>query len=455
MYVKRIFLTCLLLLVAAALVLPWWIGRDTEARYRALAASTGGSHVPVRLRVEAFDRGWFTSRATVSVQAAGHRARSLIDALGAPREADRLVLTDRIAHGLLPATGHDGALGWRPALAAVSGRLRAPGLADSAPLARLAYRVGLDGGVVMALDAPGAGGPAGGSDRTFGWRGLHVEATIPPGPGRLSLKIGAAELGAPQSLGRIILHDLEGRLDASLPESGLPAGLIELGAREALVAEANGPNRMGGANGLALRIDFDGRGTEASVTVEGSLDNVGSPRQVYGPGDLRLSVKGLDAGSLVRLIDSVTRIHARGVTGRAGTMAMAGALLAETNALLAHGPVLELERLELAGPDGPVHAKGRLELESTKPVVLNNPYLLQRAVKGTFEITVPPVAARHAALIHLRRNGLLDDHSPESWLATQVSRGRLTRDGGGYHASVRLARGRVLVNGRPWAELWR
>ncbi len=167
-------------------------------------------------------------------------------------------------------------------------------------------------------------------------------------------------------------------------------------------------------------------------------------------------MRGLDAGSLVRLIDSVTRIHARGVTGRAGTMALAGALLAEASELLAHGPVLELEHLELAGPDGPVQATGRLELESTKPVVLNNPYLLQRAVKGTFEITVPPVAARHAALIHLRRNGLLEAaRSPEAWLSTQVSRGRLTRDGGRYRASVRLAQGRVFVNGWPPGELWR
>lgn len=455
MYVKRIFLICLVLLVAAALVPPWWIGRDTEARYRALAASTAGSPAPFRLRVEAFDRGWFTSRATVSVEAASHRARSFIDALGAPREAGGLVLTDRIAHGLLPAPGPDGELAWRPGLAAVSGRLRAPGSPDSAPLARLAYRIGLDGGVVMVLDTPGAGIPAGEPGRTIGWRDLHVEAVIPPSPGPLSLRAGAAELGARHSLGRIILHGIEGRVDALLPESGLPTGSIELGAREAVVADANGPGTMGGAGSLALRIAFEGRGKQAGMTVEGSLDDVGSPRQVYGPGDLRLSVQGLDAGSLVRLIDSVTRIQARGVTGRAGTMALAGALLAEANALLAHGPVLELERLELAGPDGPVRATGRLELESTEPVVLNNPYLLQRAVKGTFEITVPPIAARHAALIHLRRNGLLAAQAPEAWLATQVSRGRLTRDGGDYQASVRLEQGRVLVNGRPWAELWR
>lgn len=455
MRLKRIFLTCLLLLVAAALALPWWIGRDTEARYRALVASTSGTAAPFRLQLEGFDRGWLTSRARISVHGTTARAQSLMDALGTADASRGLMLTDRVSHGLLPIRRAGRGLGWRPALAAGEASLRPAASPDAAPLGVVAYRIGLDGGLALALDAPGAGTPPASSDRRFGWRDLDIEARLPAGPGPVTLDLSAARFGVPQPLGPLVLRNLAGRLEAFLPASGPPAGTMELSASRADIGAADGSGPVGGARDMALRADLENHDQQVRLAIEGRLAHLGSPRETYGPGEFRLTLNGLDARSLNRLLDSTARLRARGPGGRAGAMALAGALLAEAPALLAHGPVLELQRLELAGRDGPLQARGRLSLASAQPVVLRNPYLLQRAVTGRFDINVPGSAARHAALIHLRRNGMLEVQSPEGWLAEQVSLGRLTRHDDGYQASVRLSQGRVSLNGRPWLELSR
>lgn len=450
MRLKRIALTCLVLLLAAALAAPWWIGRDTEARYRALVAAAADGPAPFSLNLEEFQRGWFRSRATVAVRPAGPQADAVTDALGAA-EGRSLVLTDRIAHGLLPVPGAGDALPWRPALASVEGRLHEAGDPDSSPLARVAYRVGLDGGLKLTLTAPGARAPATGPEPA--WRDLRIDAAMPAGPGTTVLDLAAARLEVPQPLGRVILNGLDGHLEVSPRDSGLPVGRMELKGREAVLAGADDASRLARATGLVLRAEFDGRGEQAHGSIRGRVEYLGSPREEYGPGEFRLTLNELDSDSFGRLLDSLGQLRGRGFRGRSGLMALAGVLLAEAPSLLAHGPVLELERLELATRDGPLTARGRLDLDSTEPVVLNNPYLLQRAVRGRFEVTVPPVAARHAALIHLRGNGLLEGTTPEAWLDGQVARGRLTRDDAGYHARIRLAKGRLAVNGRPWREV--
>lgn len=454
MRLKPIALTCLFLLLAVALVLPWWIGRDTESRYRALVESTTETPAPFGLQLEAFDRGWFTSRALVSVRARTPWARSLMETLAPSAGIDRLMLTDRIAHGLLPAPV--GGLRWRPALATANGRLRAPGDPGSPVLANLAYRIRLDGGLTATVTAPGSGKPGSSPGNGLAWRDLHIQVSAPARAGAASFRLAAAELGVPQPLGRLILHELDWRLDASVPRDGLPEGTVELSAREAVMAAPADPEPLGAATDLVLRADFDGGGTRARGSVNGRLTRMASPRESYGPGDFHLTVNGLDAGSLERLLRNLARLESRDLDNRGRAMAVAGALLAEGPALLAHGPVLALESLELATRDGPLRARGRLGLESTKPMVLNNPYLLERAVTGNFEVTVPPAAARHAALIYLRRHGLLETwQTPEAWLAAQVSRGRLTRDDGDYKMTIRLAEGRLIVNGRSWSGLSR
>lgn len=449
MHVKRIALFCLALLLAAALALPWWIGRDAEARYRDMVIGQAEGAAPFTLRLEEFRRGWFTSRARVSVTAAGGPAEAVIEALGGTPGAGGLVLTDRIAHGLLPFQGAGERMSWRPALAAVNGRLHEAGGAGT--LARVSYRIGLDGGLALALTAPGGGDAAPQASRNLAWRDLRVDASIPAGPGKAVLDIAAAALEVPRGAGRLVAKGLQGRLEARLPESGLPSGRIEVSARETALA---GPDRLGGAEDLVLEAEFDADGDTAGGTVQGSIGRVGSPRETYGPGEFRMTLDGLDSKTLGRVFDSLARVADRGLRGRAGAMALAGVLLAEAPSLLAHGPVLELHHLELDTRDGPLSARGRLDLDSAKPVVLKNPYLLQRAVRGRLEVTVPPVAARHAALIHLRMNGRLGSTSPDAWLDEQVGRGRLGRDDAGYRISIRLARGQVSVNGRPWGELW-
>lgn len=451
MHLKRIVLTCLALLLAAALALPWWIGRDTESRYRSLVAAASEGPAPFRLGLEEFQRGWFTSEARVSVRAATPRAGALLDAL-APK-AGNLVVTDRIAHGPLPLPGPESGLAWRPALAAVDGRLRDANAPEPATLGRFSYRIGLDGGATLTFAAPGSGTAGAPSGQALGWRDLRFDAALPAGSGPVNLSMTAAELAVARPPGRLVLEDLSWKLDGVLPDEGLPEATTELKTRRAVLESGDGQRPLGTASDLVLRGAFETGDGQAHGSLEGRLERMGSPRERYGPGRFRLVMSGLDSKSLGRLFRSLSHIQSRGIDGRAGAMALAGALLAEAPSLLAAGPALALENLELATPDGPLTARGRLDLDSTEPVVLKNPYLLQRAVRGEFEVDIPPAAARHAALIHLRRNGLLDEHTPDSWLAGQVSRGRLTRRDGDYHASVRLTKGRISVNGHPWTEL--
>lgn len=439
---KRSLLAALTLLAAVLLGLPWWIGRDVESRFRELALQEGG---PVRVVLDSFDGGWFASRARLRLAPAGERAADLFRSLGAPGADPALVLDTRVSHGLMPFRA-SGAHRWRPALAVGEGVLRTgDGRSAGAAIADVSYRVRPLGGVEVTIRS--AGTRAGPDPVPPSFR-LH--ASLPAGHGPARVNLAARRLALPLGGARLALRDLEADLDLDLPSTGLPTGTARLAVEALALVRRDEDRELARAERLAVKATFLQDGEKAGFRLDADLERVGSPREQYGPGRARFGVTDLDAASLARIGAGTARLAGRGMGERAMQMAVAGTLLAEAPRLLAHGPAAELESLVLQTPDGELTGRGRLALASADRVVLNNPFLLQKAWTGSLEFAIPPVAARHGALLYLRSHGMLADQGPpEAWLETQVARGRLTRDGDGYALSVRLSDGRLRVNGRP------
>lgn len=443
---KRVLLTALTLLAVLALGVPWWIGRDAERRYREFVEAVNAGGAPIEVALESYARGWFASRATLGIAPRGDGARPAFRALGAGADDPALVLRARVAHGLFPV-GASGAGSWRPALALVEGELGAGG----SNIASLRYRIPPTGGLELVLRSARGGADEPGIAR---WRDVELAGTLPGGAGEARLSIEAGLLAVPAGDGRLIGRDLDGVLHLALPAEGLPEGTLEANARALTLAGRGGDRALGEVEGVELRGRLERQGATASAALRGRVDKLASRRQAYGPGRMRVTVRDLHAGSLARLAGSTIRLARLAPNRRALGLSLAGSLMAEAPRLLAHGPAAKVDELSLETPDGEFTGTGRLALDTADPVVLNNPFLLQRAVTGRLELKCPPVVAEHAALIHLRRSGRLGAWgSPEAWLAGQVDRGRLLRRDGFYRISVRLDDGRIRVNDRPWSAL--
>jgi uncharacterized protein YdgA (DUF945 family) len=426
--VKKWVVALFLGLALVVLISPGLIGRLAERSVDENIRSGTVESDDVVVSALNFDRGWFTTEGQHRIEfkesGATDRFRQLMD-LPPDAPLPVLVVTTRIDHGIFPVASmnrEDSSL--------------APGLGDAISTIRVDMpdgeaidvpgvinsSIGLTGAMRSTYELPA--GTFTDNGEGIRWSDGRVSVATTPANHRIHFDAALDDL---EVLGGGTPVRLEGlAVEGEQAPSGFGFALGEVSARiDSIVAAGPpvGPIETSGSG----RID-DGR-----LAFDFSLD---------------MSSEALSAGRANTLVD----LHATGIDPVAfGRLlrryqalaedvdspgALAKALDPELRALAAGGFVLDLERLEVALPDGTLEAivevavaENDADAESWSSLLL--------ATEATADLRVPEPLM--TTLMQL---------NPEAGAAA-VGMGYLKADGDAYVSEVRYAKGILTINGAP------
>jgi len=442
----KIGLGALAVLLLGALALPYWGGSEAEAAFSEMGstlAKVSGGHA----RAESeFERGWLSSRAVTRV------------VIG--EDETVLELQHDIIHGPLPwGLLAEGRIPTELVQGIVTTRWVLP--AADAVLAEARTQIGFGGRTRVAFESPdyqqeqppirwgGASGTLLSPSPDFSEVTGLLEAPM------LGLAAPAGSQGPSLEVRDIVLAiDTQGEVGP-----GFAIGSISLSVGH---AEVRGGDETLSATNLqwAQSGAFDDDAGTYTLTLSGSLDQVllGAERR-YGPGALEFVIRNLDPEAIGAIADAQT---AGATPGSADPVPELD--LALVTRMLERSPEIEIAHLELEGPDGTLHATGKVGIDGESPQVAMGPMMAALAVEADADIFVPSrllhrildtFAAEQAAAAGTEpaSAGALDINAAAirtRWVEALLAAGVLVVEGDGYRVRLEYTEGSLRVNGQPF-----
>ncbi len=432
---KRFVLAVLVLAIAGATGLAGWSRARVHQEYRGLLQALA-TRPEVRLLESRLDAGWWTAHAELAFElqgAAGALYQRRMTAAGAENVRSRLGFRSdhRIDHGVLPLWrwlwgGAEGA----PVIAEIHSRvaLDPETRAELLPVtgawpalqAETILRAGAPGELQLTLPPgrleprPAEDGPSG--MRTV-WRGLQGSVAFAADGEALAGELVSPGLVGEGETRNLALEDLSLHFDVRRDASGLWVGSVsqELGSLSFATEEQGVVLALSGLSVEQSSAVAAGSLRSATKIALGGLQ-LGANR--VGPGAAEWELRQVDAAALA-------------------TWEGADDERAPWTALLSRSPVLEVSRLELDTPEGPLRARGRVVLDAARAEALASPLTAPAAVEAQLEIEGPQ-ASFAAAL-------------PAESLARLQAQGLLVPDGDRLRAVIELREGALTANGAPVA----
>ena len=479
----------LLVVVVLFVVLPFLVGMALERGYpvmleRAQAQAEG------RYSLEGgFTRGLFRSKSETVVR------------FSLPGEPDSsLLLRQSWLHGPFAAPEwFEGRFPFPPVIALVRNDVEpeaAP--ASGGPLAEVLLRVNLDGGLELEADLP-----------AFEWagRGLRSEGARVQGSFQGGIRGGRGEVALAETELRFgashmdiapttvffhgVANEAGSRVDGTFElgalrvvrASGFEVGLLpsfgtfeasrapneldssaldtEVGEIEVTRGSSSPPIvANGGRLGLRARTSA---GRVVRMDLSFSLDSLESGEAVYGPGLVRLQLRGVDLLAVSRLRGALAELQASSASDPAARSEAETRLLHEwIPVLMASSPELELERLELEGPDGKLEARGRLKVDGGDSAVFEDETTAMQAIQARGQLLVPMpllhawlddflagVVEAEAGALPAEELVGMTEFLREMTVARLLGEGMLRPSGDRYRVEMRFEEGVFIVNGKP------
>lgn len=397
-------------LVAVAAV-PAALGWQAERTYTRVVERINADHRDLDVRIDAYDRGWLSSRARYTVRLGGRYREALRGIAGADRPLE-LHGRDRIRHGVWA--------GGRPAAARIDSAVhtarapRDPGrdAGAHAPVLGATSVIGLTGDVRTRFRVPdrrieaGARAPGGGGGRlVVEWHDVSGDAGLADGVGRFTLRVREAVLHDDRG-DRLAIAGLELR-----QRSRRGAGGVRL--QDARVAVRRLDLRVeGGARPLAFRLErltlrnrVDAEGdAHVGIVSELAFERARVDGVALTDGRLETRLRHLRPRPLARLqalMAGMRRGHGAGGGPRPGGPpdAAIDAALAE---LLRGSPRLEADRLRLRTPDGRIAGDLRLAFDGERRFDLDAPLTLLGPLSVRLELQAPRALVRRGLYRGLR-----------------------------------------------------
>jgi uncharacterized protein YdgA (DUF945 family) len=368
-----------LVLLAAVMAAGWYTLAASlrgEREYTALVDELARAS-EARVLQSHFERGLLASRARTSVEVAGGAGflfRSAVTALGAldVRARVGVQVSHEIEHGPLPVLRWiaDGCKG-SPVLA----RIRSTLEIDQESQLALAEAVGkfppveaetvvrTAGQAVTTFWVESESLRAKGQDfeREGRWLGLDGEVRFSEGFRHVA---GVARSPGFEGRGEdraVELRDLVWHFD--LPGSELPVGRVGIEVGELLLDSTTAGVPALRLEGLEIEAESKLAVGRYAGTLGAQVTSVKLGDESWGPGSLRAVLDDVDGHALRRLRRAALRVQSKAADGDPAATAVAAVdVLEALPQLLARGPRLALQHLQLATPAGPVAAHGQVTL---------------------------------------------------------------------------------------------
>jgi len=450
---KKLVLAFLLLAIAGFGGVTLWGSLRAKQAYRTLILAIAESP-DTRVLETSYERGWLQSKSRTSFEIRGRLGEFFQQWLvGLGREEVRgrvgIRMHQTIEHGYTPVMEWlTGGLEGTPIVGRLETHLELDRETQSelgAVLGHLprvsvttvirASGVGESSVIVPAqrLESKLAGDEGGGWAAQ--WKGLRGKVVYTTDFDHFAASFESAGIEGGSAGSLFALRDLKWTADLTRDESGLLVGDVK-----ARVGSLRLASREEGAPGLELD---DWAMSQSNAVEAGSFGSALQIRvqairlgdRVFGPGELELQLRNLDALSLARIQSrgGLAPPHDRDVT----RSSVGGGPVSLLSDLVSRSPQLEIRSLRLATPSGDLQAKLRIDLDGSRPELLRDFFTLLLVLELRAELECPAeilnalYQERGEELLELRREG---------WVLL---------DGERYRSRLKFERGGLIVNGLP------
>jgi uncharacterized protein YdgA (DUF945 family) len=452
---KKLVLTPLLVILVVLGAVSLWGGLRAKQEYRALILAIAESPNS-RVLETSYERGWLRSKSRTSFEIRGPLGESFQGwLLGLGREEVRgrvgIRMRQTIEHGYAPLLGWlAGGLEGTPVLAraethleldketqseiaGVLGRLpsvsistviRVSGVGESSvmvPAARLEGRLAGDQGGGWAAQ----------------WEGLRGNLVYTTGFDHLAASFDSAGIEGGSARSTFSLRDLRWTADLAQDQSRLVVGSVHtrVGSFQLSSLEEGGSRLE--VDELALSQSSEVEAGSFGSALEARVQSVRLGDLVFGPGEVEIELRDLDALGLARL----QGLEAEGLAPPASQDVTEAAAPGEAKGLLSglvsRSPQLVVRTLHLATPSGDLEASLRIGLDGGRPELLNELSTLLLALEIRADLECP---AEILDAVYRDREKELLELRQEGWVLLE---------GGRYRSRLELGHGKLLVNGLP------
>ncbi|MBI3571487.1 MAG: YdgA family protein [Gammaproteobacteria bacterium] len=452
-------LTIAAMLVLIALALPFWFGMETEKTYTAMLDQLSRNS-GLQFTGKNYERGWLGSTAETVI----HH----------PEASFEIVARHHISHGPLPLDRvMEGK--WRLAQAHITSQIQlgAHGKENASALPPLtaATTFHFNGAGSVHVEMPPAR-KTGAQGQLVDWRGMDADVTFDREwkKIRLDVRLPALTLATPGkqgelSLSRMVLHsDMhEGMAGYFFGDGALTIGQIEFGDATERVS----------LQGLEVSTSARPAGENVNLVIRYQLGEMRTGEKRFGPGQLVMELRHLDAAALVKFKNEMDGIYRGKLPAPQAAMMMAGKAMGLIGTLARKAPELEITRLSFKTPEGEISGRAKFVLDGRKTDLAQNPMKLLTSLTGDVEVSIPAPVVKQLLAPQIRHDieayregGALSEAEmakldPEKmaeivnrvfphYLARNEFTRNLVEENGAYKLTLTIRQGQMLVNGKPW-----
>jgi len=452
----------LLLLVALGAAAPFGFGFWADARLAELVAEANKSGV-VDFTIIKTEKGWFTTQVILEAEPSGKLADSINKSKMPLAAGSKLVLRGTIYHGPFPFM--NGSLSMIPVIGTMDSRF-VKGIDSTEGLVNIDYSMkvifALTGNTNVKIDIPAWNGPLGKGDANLEWKGLRGDISFSSGMKSAKMDIKAPFMKVLSKKGTLLMESFSIESDSKEGIEGLSLGNanFKIGKIEFKEAMSGSDFKMSDA---AMVVNSGATGDNVYMDMSLNIANVIASGEQYGPFVFKFGLKNLDAGALARIQEKVNAASEGKLPPDQVKMMMATTMMAEMSNLLTKGPVVEIPELSLRSTVGNMMGSARLSVDTSKPALLANPFLIKNALVGEVDIEISEKLMVAMTLVTIRKEfkeaqikytedqlKTMAQSRVNKRMSGLVAANMFVKDGDMYRFKAGIKDGIPTVNGQPF-----
>jgi len=224
-----------------------------------------------------------------------------------------------------------------------------------------------------------------------------------------------------------------------------------------------------------LRISTSAReaGTNVDLAMQYFLKGVTFAGETYGPAQVAVEIRKLDAATLVKLDSAINEIYKKQPPEAQAGMMLTGKMLEIIADLAKKNPEMEITKFNFKTQQGEITGKVKFALDGANINAKENPLLLINALSGEGEISVPASIIEALAkkqiqqeIERLKNSGKLTKRELEKLTPEKISaitaqlapqraqelaaKLQFLPNGASFQANAALKRGQLFINNQPF-----
>ena len=452
----------LLLLVAVGAGAPFGFGFWADARLTELVAEANKSGV-VDFAIIKTEKGWFSTQVVMEAEPAGKLSDSLRKSNISQATNSKLILRGTIYHG--PFTFMNGGLSLIPVVGTMDSRF-VKGVDSTEGILNIDYSIrvifALTGNTNVNVNIPAWKGPLGKGDANLEWKGLRGDIDFSKGMKSAKMDINAPYLKLVSGKGSLVMESFSVSSDfkEGIEAISLGNAAFRIGKIEFSDSVTRSDFKMDSA---VILTDTNAESDNINMDISVNVAKVMASGEQYGPFVFKLGIKNLDAGALARIKEKMKSAQEGNVPREQVNMMMATTMMSEMSTFLTKGPVIAIPELSLQSTVGNMKGSARLTVDTSKPELLANPFLIKNALLGEVDIEISEKLMVAMALVSIRKEfreanikytedqlKTMAQSRVKNRMSGMVSANLFIKEGDMYRFKGGIKDGIPMVNGKPF-----